>query len=81
MAFALPRINLIHPGKIGQPTKQAAFADTWEETGMPATVAVNEIDRGICRALSASPRQLVHVAQTLVERYRNGFAAICASLE
>lgn len=81
MAFALPRINLIHPDQVNRPAKQAAFADTWEEAGMPTTVEVNEIDHGIRHALLTDPRQLLQIAGKLVEHYRHGFYAICAELK
>ena len=81
MAFALPRISLIHPNKIDRPTKQAAFAATWEEGGMPTTVGVKEIDQGIRHALSTDPKQRLQVAEKMVEYYRRGFEAICAHLK
>ncbi|HEY6094131.1 MAG TPA: polysaccharide pyruvyl transferase family protein [Gallionellaceae bacterium] len=80
MAYALPRINLIHPHQTDRPTKQAAFSATWEEGNMPATVEVNRIDQGIRSALSADPMRLQQLARTLVERYWVGFKAICEGL-
>lgn len=81
MAFALPRISLIHPRQVNRPTKQAAFAATWEGRSQPATVEVNGIHQGIRHALSADPKQLRKIAGTLVERYHHGFEAICANLK
>lgn len=81
MAFALPRINLIHPGQAKRPNKQAAFAATWEDAGMPATVEVHEIAQGIRRALSTDPGRLQQTAEELVAHYRKGFNAICAVLK
>ncbi len=81
MAFALPRISMIHPGQANRPTKQAAFAATWEEAGMLATVGVNEIAHGIHHALSTDPRRLRQIAGELVEHYRHGFDAIYAELK
>lgn len=81
MAFALPRINLIHPGQANRPVKQTAYAATWEEAGMPATADVNEIAHGIRAALSTDPAQLRQVAGELVGHYRRGFNAICAELK
>ena len=81
MAFALPRINLRHPAQAKRPTKQAAFAATWEEAGMPATVEVHEIAQGIQHALATDPGQRQHTATELVTQYRQGFNAICAGLK
>jgi len=81
MAFALPRINLIHPGQARRPTKQAAFAATWEEPGMPTIVEVHEIAEGIRHALSTDRTQRLKTARELVAHYRQGFNAICAELK
>lgn len=78
MAFALPRINLRHPAQPMELTKQAAFAATWEEAGMPATAGVQEIAQVIRDALATDPEQLRRTAKELVGRYRQGFNAICA---
>ena len=80
MAFALPRINLHHPARPTQPTKQTAFAATWEPAGMPATVEVHEIAHGIRDALAVDRVQLRRTARELVVRYRAGFDPICARL-
>ncbi|MGH6627122.1 MAG: polysaccharide pyruvyl transferase family protein [Burkholderiaceae bacterium] len=80
MAFALPRVNLRHPAQTHEPTKQAAFAATWEAAGMPATVDVHEIAQGIRDALAPEPEQLRRTASELVMHYRQGFNAICAGL-
>lgn len=80
MAFALPRVNLRHPAQTHQPTRQAAFAATWEAAGMPATADVHDLAQGIRHALAADPGQLQHTARELVAHYRQGFNAICAGL-
>src|SRR5438445_8455597 len=54
MAFALPRINLHHPAQAMRPTKQAAFAATWEQAGMPAAGEVHESAQGIRHALTTA---------------------------
>lgn len=81
MAFALPRISLIHPRMADRSAKQAAFAATWEDADMPATVPVNGIEQGIRHALSTDLRQRQQIAARLVEHYRHEFKAICADLE
>jgi hypothetical protein len=80
MAFALPRVNLRHPLSTNHPSKQAAFAATWEETGVPATVDVREIAEGIHHALAVDAVQLQRTARRLVTQYRQGFESICAGL-
>jgi hypothetical protein len=80
MAFALPRVNLRHPAQTHQPTRQAAFAATWEAAGIPATVDVHDIAQGIRHALAADAGQLQRTARELVTHYRQGFNAICAGL-
>ncbi|NMG56843.1 polysaccharide pyruvyl transferase family protein [Aromatoleum aromaticum] len=74
MAFALPRVNLLHR-RAGHPGKQAAFAATWEPPQVRATVEVDEIADGIGEALNADPEQLRQTARELVERYRKEFDA------
>ena len=81
MAFALPRVNLLHSAQATQPTKQAAYAATWEAPGMPATVEVHGIAQGISQALTADPKQLQHTARELATRYRQEFNATCAGLK
>lgn len=80
MAFALPRVNLDHPARATRPTKQTAFAATWEGAGIRATVEVHEIARGIRDALAIDKAQLQHTARELVTQYRHGFKPVCAKL-
>jgi len=76
MAFALPRVNLRNPASTNHPGKQAAYAATWEETGVPAMVDVGDIAEGIRHALAVDPGQLQRTARRLVTQYRQGFDAI-----
>lgn len=78
MAYALPRVNLCPPPAIGQPGKQAAFAATWEEVDVPATIGVGDIAQGMQRALALDPGPLQRTARRLVAQYRQGFEAMCA---
>ncbi len=80
MAFALPRVNLRHPATTHQPSKQTAFADTWETVNIPATVDVGDIAAGLRRAMAVDPIQLQRTARQLVARYHQGFDASCAGL-
>jgi hypothetical protein len=81
MAFALPRVNLLHPAQAERPTKQAAFAATWEEPGMPGAVGVRQIARGMSDALATDPEQRRRTAAELAAHYHRGFDAIRAGLE
>jgi hypothetical protein len=80
MAFALPRINLLPPARSTRPTKQAAFAATWEEAGMPAIVEVHDIADGIRDALATEPDQRRHAAGKLTACYRQGVDGVRATL-
>lgn len=80
MAFALPRVNLIHPAQGSRPAKQTAFAQTWEEPGMPGGVGVDGIVQGMREALAVEPERLRHIASALAARYRADFDAISAGL-
>lgn len=81
MAFALPRVNLNlrRPVSTNHPGKQAAFAATWEDTSVPATVDVSEIAEGIRHALAVDPGQLQSTARRLVTQYRQGFDEMCVN--
>jgi len=77
MAYALPRLNLLHPAQLGRPTKQAAYAATWEMAGMPHTSGVNAIAHGMRTALAQDAERLRETARELAARYRAAFAAEC----
>lgn len=81
MAFALPRVNLSHSSQAMRPTKQAAFAETWEEAGVPSTVVASHIADGIRYALATAPEQRRRTAGELVAHYRQGFDAVLAALK
>jgi hypothetical protein len=78
--FANPGHTSNHPARAPRPTKQAAFAATWEGAGIRATVEVHEIARGIRDALAIDKAQLQHTARELVTQYRHGFKPVCAKL-
>lgn len=81
MAYALPRINLHEPGQVHGVTKQTAFADTWEPPGMPAAVAVTDLADGLRAAMASDHELRKRIAAHLVDRYRDGFAALRACLK
>lgn len=76
MAFARPRVNVRQSPQTHTPTKHGAFAATWEDPDMRAVVDVPHVADGIRDALSADPARLQRIADTLVVRYREGFASI-----
>lgn len=79
-AFALPRITLLHPNPASRPGKQAAYAATWEDEALPATVEVDRLADGIGVALSSDHALRLDVARELAARYRNGFYTIHSAL-
>jgi len=80
MAFAVPRLNLRHPSHVGRTTKHIAYADTWDQESLPATVDLNDIAEGMLHAMHADPYKLRYTAEQLVQEYRLGFAELCAGL-
>ncbi len=82
MAYGLPRINLRHPLQQGNISKQAAYAETWETTGMPGCVAIPELADSLRQALALkdSPR-LRTAAREWEARYLQGAAAWQALLD
>ncbi|HKT98094.1 MAG TPA: polysaccharide pyruvyl transferase family protein [Paraburkholderia sp.] len=78
MAFARPRINIVHVQEAMQPPKQAAFAATWEPARIAATANVHEIAEAIDAALSADTALLRHTADDLARRYRIAFEPLYA---
>jgi len=80
MAFALPRVNMSPPAQRMQPTKQAAFAQTWEPPDMPAAVGVPDIADAVGHALAADRAVLTRTARELVDRYREGFRPVSEGL-
>lgn len=80
MAFARPRVNIGHPAQGARPTKQTAFAQTWEAATVPAVVGVQQIADAIGEALAVDEGVLRNTARELVTRYREGFVPVRASL-
>ncbi|POR54797.1 polysaccharide pyruvyl transferase [Paraburkholderia eburnea] len=75
MAFARPRINIVHTEENLQPPKQAAFAATWEPREIAATAYGEELADAISAALQADTALLRHTADDLARRYRAAFNA------
>lgn len=73
-AFCLPRLNILHPGQAGRPTKQAAYAATWEAPGHPGAVHVGDLANSLARSLATDPAQRRRTAHDLAILYRQNFA-------
>lgn len=72
-AFALPRVSLLRPDQLDKPSKQVAYAQTWESAGMPHAVGVEAIAQGIVQALAQDRTLLATHAKCLSSLYRDGF--------
>jgi hypothetical protein len=79
-AFALPRINLLHPNPGAHSGKTAAFAATWDEPDMPGAVELHEIERALYQAMAVDRERLRALAVRLARQYRAGLAAVAAPL-
>ncbi len=74
MAFGLPRLNLVHDV---QHSKQASYASTWEDSGIPVAVQVPGIAQGMQEALATDAPRRMRKAAELAARYRHEFLALC----
>ncbi|MCG5072692.1 polysaccharide pyruvyl transferase family protein [Paraburkholderia tagetis] len=81
MAFARPRINLAHAADATRPTRQAAFAATWEPAEIAATANAHEVAEAIETALNVDAALLRHTADDLVGRYRTAFETFDTFIE
>lgn len=79
-AFALPRVNVRPATAADRPSKQAAFAATWEDDRQPAEVDLHELADGLGTALAVGQEGLQHQARRLAGLYRQGFMALCPTL-
>jgi hypothetical protein len=73
MAFARPRVNLVHASEAQQSTKQAAFAATWEPQGIAATTVADGLADAIGTALETDVALMRHTAADMARRYRLAF--------
>lgn len=80
MAFALPRVNLLHAVQVSRLAKQAAFAAAWEDEGMQGCTGVDGIARAVRDALQTEPQRLRRSASELPALYRAEFDALTAGL-
>lgn len=79
-AFGLPRINLRSPAAADHPSKQAAYAATWEDASMPGAVDAATLSPALSQALAIDRDLLRQQADAQAQRYRTGFAALCTAL-
>ncbi|MEM5387379.1 polysaccharide pyruvyl transferase family protein [Paraburkholderia phymatum] len=80
MAFARPRINLLHDEDFARPCKQTAFAETWEHADSPKGVTVSGLEAGVNDALSVEQKRLAQTASRLVTLYRDDFPTLASLL-
>ncbi|MDR5856370.1 polysaccharide pyruvyl transferase family protein [Caballeronia sp. LZ062] len=74
MAYALPRINMLHPDEAARTGKQAAYARTWEEADAPHAVAIEDIEAGMKDALRVDRDVLRRRSVELAALYHAGAA-------
>lgn len=79
-AFGLPRLGLERPGRAGRPGKQAAYAATWEDAGLPRVAPVDAFSGTLLAALAAPSARLAEVARRLADDAVAGFAAMRSAL-
>jgi len=75
MAFARPRINIVHANDAQQSSKQVAFAATWEPQSIAAKTNVSSVSDAVGAALQTDAALLRHTAADLARRYRAAFDA------
>ncbi|MEM5435668.1 polysaccharide pyruvyl transferase family protein [Paraburkholderia diazotrophica] len=80
IAFARPRINLLHDEEFARPCKQIAFAETWEDADSPRAVTVSGLAAGVNDALSVEEKRLEQTATRLVTLYRDDFRTLASLL-
>ncbi|NIE65946.1 polysaccharide pyruvyl transferase family protein [Burkholderia sp. Ax-1719] len=73
MAFARPRVSIIHREEALQPPKQAAYIATWEPQEIAAKAYVEDLAAAISNALHADTALLHQTANDLARRYRAAF--------
>ena len=73
MAYALPRLNLCLPGQEGAPSKQAAYAATWDLPAMPGVLPVQALPEGMKQAVDTDAQARRQLADLLAERCLAGY--------
>jgi hypothetical protein len=65
---------------VGEPSKQQAFADTWDAAPLPTTVAIDGLADAVQKAQAVDRALLARRAADLAGNYRRGFDTLCAGL-
>lgn len=81
MAYARPRVTIVHAEEGMQAPKQAAFAATWEPPEIAAMANVHALAAATDAALGADETLLRHTADNLARRYREAFEPLYALVE
>lgn len=68
-AYALPRLNIIHPRLVGMPSKQEAYARTWDEAE-PAVVGVERLAAEMSKAMAENTAARQETSDRLCALYR-----------
>lgn len=79
MSYALPRLNLRLPGQEGGPSKQEAYAATWDLPAMPGVVAIHDLPDALARAMCTDARARRQLADLLSERCLADYRQLCRS--
>lgn len=74
-AFGRPGLCLRDPDAIHPVSKQAAYAETWDESGLPAEVELRDIAEALRSALAVEEESLQRQSRRLATLYREGFRA------
>lgn len=77
MAYALPRLNLGLPGQENVPSKQAAYAATWDMPAMPGVLPVHGLPQGLRRAMDTDPQARRELADRLAQCCLDGYVLSC----
>jgi polysaccharide pyruvyl transferase WcaK-like protein len=80
MAFGVPRLNVLHPARAHDMTKQAAYAATWEPAGVPGSVGIDALAQALLDTLTLERAMLLQTASDLALRYRREFALTQAAM-
>jgi hypothetical protein len=81
MAYALPRLNLCLPGQEGAPSKQAAYAATWDLPAMPGVLPVHAVPEGVMQAMGTDAQTRRQLADLLAGRCLAGYVSLCRQPE
>jgi hypothetical protein len=81
MAYALPRLNLCLPGQEGLPSKQAAYAATWDLPAMPGVVPTHAMPEALARAMGSDAQARRQLADLLAERCLAEYVSLCGGCE